>query len=302
MMECARCKTPLPDHARFCLTCGFDVSGNPLEHTFPESDPDLRDKLQDELGSDFQVERELGRGGMAVVFLAMDVHIGRKVAVKVLPPELAYSKATGFVDRFKREARTAGTLEHPNIIPIHRVSTEGKLFWYVMKYVEGESLDHMLKREGQLSLRKSADILAPTADALDYAHKRGVIHRDIKPGNLLLDADGKVTVTDFGIAKAFLGDALTVSGSILGTPYYMSPEQCAGKQLTGAADQYSLAVMAYQMLSGHLPFQGESAVEIIKKHTLDPVPPISVLRPGIPAGTAAAIARSRRRRKSGSPR
>jgi serine/threonine protein kinase len=292
MMECVRCRTPLPDSARFCLTCGLDVSGNHKEHTVADSDPELQSKLQEELGQDFLIERELGHGGMAVVYLAMDVHIGRKVAVKVLPPALTYGHGAGFVDRFKREARTAGTLEHPHIIPIHRVSTEGKLFWYIMKYIDGEGLDAVLKREGQLTLRQVADILAPTADALDYAHKKGVIHRDIKPANLLLDTEGKVTITDFGIAKAFLGESLTVSGSILGTPYYMSPEQCAGKTLDGAADQYSLAVMAYQMLAGHLPFSGESAVEIIKKHTLDPVPPISILRPGMPQNVSAALQRA----------
>jgi serine/threonine protein kinase len=257
-----------------------------------EADPELQRMLQEAIGSDFVIERELGRGGMAIVYLAQDVHIGRKVAVKVLPPALTHGHGTGFIDRFKREARTAGTLEHPHIIPIHRVSTEGNLFWYVMKYIDGEGLDSVLRREGPLSVRKTTDILAPVADALDYAHRRAVIHRDIKPGNLLLDSDGKVTITDFGIAKAFLGDTLTISGSILGTPYYMSPEQCAGKALTGSADQYSLAVMAYQMLTGNLPFTGESAVEIIKKHTLDPVTPITVLRPGVPRHVAAAIHRA----------
>jgi len=291
-MECVRCKTPLPDYARFCLTCGMDVSGDPLQHTVAETDPTIVAKLQEDLGTDFLIERELGRGGMAIVYLAQDVHIGRKVAIKVLPPELTFAHGQGFVDRFKREARTAGALEHPNIIPIHRVSTDGKMFWYIMKYIEGESLDAVLKREAQLPLRRAGDILAAVADALDHAHKKGVIHRDIKPANVLLDGEGKVTVTDFGIAKAFHGESLTVSGSILGTPYYMSPEQCAGKTVSGAADQYSLGVMAYQMLSGHLPFTGESAVEIIKKHTLDQPPPLGVLRPGIPEGTVRAIERA----------
>jgi len=291
-MECERCKTALPDSARFCLTCGMDVSGDTKQHTMADSDPALLSKLQEDVGTDFLVERELGRGGMAIVFLARDIHIGRRVAIKVLPPELTFGHGAGFVDRFKREARTAGGLEHPNIIPIHRVSTEGKLFWYIMKYIEGESLDAVLRREGPLPLRKATDILAPAADALDYAHRKSVIHRDVKPANILLDTEGKVTVTDFGIAKALDGDGLTLSGSILGTPYYMSPEQCAGKQLTGAADQYSLAVMAFQMISGHLPFTGESAVEIIKKHTLDPVPPLGVLRPDVPASAVAAIERA----------
>ncbi|MBI1722976.1 MAG: protein kinase, partial [Gemmatimonadetes bacterium] len=292
-MNCYKCQTPLPDNSRFCLSCGADVSGETGEHTLAvdHADPELQKKLQDELGTDYILERELGRGGMAVVFLGHDAHLGRKVAVKVLPPELTFGGG-GIIERFKREARTAATLDHPNIIPVYRVSTGGKLFWYVMKYLEGESLDHVLGREGQLPVDRSAHILTQVAEALGYAHKKQVVHRDVKPANVMLDAEDRVTVTDFGIAKALDANTLTASGSMIGTPYYMSPEQCSGKRVTGASDQYSLSVMAYQMLGGHVPFTGDSVVEIIKKHCMDPVPPLGVLRPNLPQPLIAVVERA----------
>ncbi len=292
-MNCYRCQTPLPEHSRFCLSCGADVSGETAEHTQPvDVDPELREKLQAELGSDFMIERELGRGGMAAVFLARDAHLGRMVAVKVLPPELTFGKSGGMVERFKREARTAATLDHPHVIPVYRVSTSGKLFWYVMRYLEGESLESMLRREPQLPVERAVDIVKQVAEALGYAHRRHVVHRDVKPANVMLDENGWVTVTDFGIAKALDTSSLTGSGAMIGTPYYMSPEQCSGKPVTGASDQYSLGVMTYQMLGGHLPFTGESVVDIIKKHCMDPVPPLGVLRPQLPPGMVAVVERA----------
>jgi hypothetical protein len=292
-MNCYRCATPIPDNSRFCLSCGADVSGETAERTQAvDPDPQLQQDLQLELGTDFLIERELGRGGMAVVFLASDVHLGRKVAVKVLPPEFTRLASGGMVERFKREARTSATLDHPHVIPIFRVSTGGKLFWYVMKYLEGEALDDLLKREHQLPFPRAADILKQTAEALAYAHRKNVIHRDVKPANVMLDENGWVTVTDFGIAKALDTSSLTGSGSMIGTPYYMSPEQCSGTKVTGASDQYSLAVMAYQMVSGHLPFTGETVVEIIKKHCMEPPPPLAVLRPTTPPALVAVVERA----------
>jgi serine/threonine-protein kinase len=293
-MNCYKCATPLPDNSRFCLSCGADVSGETSEHTLAveHPDPELQHKLQEELGTDYVLERELGRGGMAVVFLGRDAHLGRKIAVKVLPPELTFGSGGAIIERFKREARTAATLDHPNIIPVHRVSTGGKLFWYVMKYLEGESLDHILEREGQLPVDRCALILSQVAEALGYAHKKQVVHRDVKPANVMLDAEDRVTVTDFGIAKALDANTLTASGSMIGTPYYMSPEQCSGKRVAGASDQYSLGVMAYQMLGGHVPFTGDSVVEIIKKHCMDPVPPLGVLRPNLPQALIVVVERA----------
>ncbi len=291
-MNCYKCQTPLPDDARFCVSCGADVSGATSgERTQPvEIDAELLAKLQEDLGTDYTIEREIGRGGMAAVFLATDAHLERRVAIKVLPPELTYGR--GMVERFKREAKVAATLDHPHIIPIHRVSTGGKIFWYAMKYLEGDSLADIIQRDAPLPLPQIADVLSQVADALDYAHERGVIHRDVKPANVVIDARRWATVTDFGIAKAASQTSMTGSGSMIGTPYYMSPEQCSGLKISGASDQYSLGVMAFQMLTGHLPFTGDSVIEIVKKHCTDPVPPISVLRPGTSPAVVAVVERA----------
>jgi serine/threonine protein kinase len=249
---------------------------------------ELNRMVRQEVGGEFEIERELGRGGMAVVYLATETHLGRKVAIKVLPPDLTFG--AGAIDRFKREARTAATLDHPNIIPIYRVSPGGRLFWYAMKYLEGQSLADLLKQESRLSLERTIAILEQVASALDYAHRRNVIHRDIKPANIMLDDDDRVVITDFGIAKQLSTGGLTASGSAIGTPYYMSPEQCtAVKVLSGAADQYSVGVMTYQMLSGALPFEGDSVIEILQKHCTAAPPPLDVLRPGLPRHVYGAI-------------
>ena len=291
-MNCFKCATPIPENSRFCSACGADVSGDHA-HTATldvEQDRELFNKLQAELGTEYILERELGRGGMAVVFLGHDALLNRKVAVKVLPPELTFGSGS-IIERFKREAQTAAKLDHPNIIPVHRVSPGGKLFWYVMKYLDGEALNDVLDREGQLAVERTVDIVGQVAAALDYAHQNHVVHRDVKPANVLVDKRGWCTVTDFGIAKALDANTLTASGSIIGTPYYMSPEQCKGKRVGPAADQYSLAVMTYQMLGGHVPFTGDSAVEIVHKHVADPVPPLGVLRPQLPAKVIEVVER-----------
>jgi serine/threonine-protein kinase len=227
---------------------------------------------------------------MAIVYEARDAHLGRKVAIKVLPPELTFGR--GLVERFRREARTAATLDHPHIIPIFRVSTGGRLFWYVMKYLEGESLAEHVKREGAQLFDVAVDVLEQVADALQYAHDHGVVHRDVKPANVMLDQRGWVTVTDFGIAKAASEQSMTGSGSMIGTPYYMSPEQCSGKKVTGSADQYSLGVMAYEMLSGRLPFTGDSTFDIIRQHCMDPPPPLREVGPKVPSAMAAVVERA----------
>jgi hypothetical protein len=291
-MNCYKCATPIPENSRFCSACGADVSGDTQGPTLiAEPEPDLQAKLQVELGTEYIIEKELGRGGMAIVYGGRDAHLGRKIAVKVLPPELMFGGGS-MVERFKREAQMAAKLDHPNIIPVYRVSPGGKLCWYVMKFLEGESLDHILEREGQLAVDRTCDILSQAASALDYAHQNQVVHRDVKPANLVIDKNGRVTVTDFGIAKALDANTLTASGSIIGTPYYMSPEQCKGKKVGPAADQYSLAVMAFQMLGGHVPFTGDSAVEIVHKHVADPVPPLGVLRPQLPPKMVEVVERA----------
>jgi len=289
-MKCFKCATPLPDSSRFCSSCGTDVSGGTSDGhpVAADEDHELENQLREAVGGDFVIERELGRGGMAAVFLGHDVHLERPVAIKVLPPELTYG--AGSVERFRREAKTAATLDHPNIIPVYRVSTGGKLFWYVMKYLDGEALSTIIERDGALSVEDTANILSQTADALHYAHEHGVIHRDVKPANMMVDSRGRVIVTDFGIAKALTAESMTGSGAMMGTPYYMSPEQCTGKKtITPAADQYSLGIMVYQMLSAHLPFTGESVFDVVKQHCMDPVPPLAVLVPSIPPGVVAVV-------------
>src|SRR6059036_3911684 len=221
-----------------------------------EADKSLFARLVQALGTSYTVEGEIGRGGMGVVYNARDERLKRRVAVKVLPPELAFREEIRL--RFLREAETAARLSHPHIVPIHSVG-EGPdgLVYFVMAYVDGESLGAKLKRRGRLPPDEARRIMLETADALGAAHALGIIHRDVKPDNILLEGSrGRVVVTDFGIAKALsstTGGALTGTGVAIGTPHYMSPEQAAGdREIDGRSDIYSLGVVAYQMLAGEL--------------------------------------------------
>ncbi len=293
MPTCVHCATPVPDNARFCYSCGTAVSDAEGQAAVTASMDNsaflhMETLLREDTAGEFEIERMLGRGGMAVVYLATEVHLSRKVAIKVLPPELTFGHG---VERFKREAKTAAALDHPHIIPIYRVASGGKLFWYAMKFLEGRALDEMLKERERFPLDETIDVLSQAADALDYAHEHQVIHRDIKPANVMFDNRGRVVVTDFGIAKALTEGTLTASGSVIGTPYFMSPEQGMGKPVTGAADQYSVAVMAYRMLSGQVPFEGDSAIDIIHKHCMMPPPPLETVCPGLPRHVYLAIHR-----------
>jgi serine/threonine protein kinase len=293
-MQCAHCATPVPDDARFCHSCGSLVSdaegqarasGAMTQDSFDK----IEELLRKETEGDYQIQRLLGKGGMAVVYLAREVHLARNVAIKVLPPELTFGHG---VERFKREAKTAAALDHPNIIPIYRVSTGGTLFWYAMKFLEGESLEQLLKDRGRLPLDLTLKILRQVGEALDYAHEHHVVHRDMKPANVMLDSRMRVIVTDFGIAKALTEGTLTASGSVIGTPYFMSPEQGMGKVVTGASDQYSVGVMAYRMLAGHVPFEGSSAIDVLHKHCMVQPPPLETAAPGLPRHVYLAVHRS----------
>jgi serine/threonine-protein kinase len=249
----------------------------------------IEELLRKETEGDYQIQRLLGKGGMAVVYLAREVHLSRNVAIKVLPPELTFGHG---VERFKREAKTAAALDHPNIIPIYRVSTGGTLFWYAMKFLEGESLEQLLKDRGKIPLDLTLKILRQVGEALDYAHEHQVVHRDMKPANVMLDSRMRVIVTDFGIAKALTEGTLTASGSVIGTPYFMSPEQGMGKVVTGASDQYSVGVMAYRMLAGHVPFEGSSAIDVLHKHCMVQPPPLETAAPGLPRNVYLAVHRA----------
>ncbi len=290
-MICVHCSTPVGEGAKFCHSCGSMVSDAEGQAAATASMDQsafahMERMLRDETKGEYTVGKMLGRGGMAVVYLAEETRLGRKVALKVLPPELTFGHG---VDRFLREAKTAATLDHPNIIPIYRIASGGKLFWYAMKYLEGRSLEDVLRERGAYSVDETLEILDQVADALDYAHEHHVIHRDIKPANVMLDSRNRVIITDFGIAKALTEGALTASGSVIGTPYFMSPEQGMGKPVSGAADQYSVAVMAFRMLAGHIPFDGDSAIDILHKHCMMEPPRLEESAPHVPKHICDAI-------------
>jgi eukaryotic-like serine/threonine-protein kinase len=253
---------------------------------------DLLARLQAAFGDRYTIERELGHGGMAHVFLAEDRKHRRHVAVKVLRPELA---AVIGPDRFLREIEIAAKLTHPHILALYDSGEADGLLYYVMPYVEGESLRERLTREQQLPLDDAVLIVSEVADALSYAHAHDVVHRDIKPENVLLEA-GHAVVSDFGIARAITaagGEQLTETGIALGTPAYMSPEQAAAQRKVDArSDLYSLGCVYYEMLAGHPPFLGRTPQEVLARHILDPVPPLRTVRPELPEAIERTIYRA----------
>src|SRR5690349_726378 len=254
------------------------------------SDSSILEALRQATLGEYEIMGLLGRGGMATVYLAHDIALDRKVAIKVMAPHLLSGE--GMAERFKREARTAGSLSHPHIIPIYAVKEAGELLFFVMKFVEGRPLDGIIREVGPLPIPMVQSIMQQVGSALGYAHRRGIIHRDIKPPNIMLDVEGWAVVTDFGIAKVADKHGLTMTGATVGTPSYMSPEQCgAAKELSPASDQYSLGVVAYEMLSGKLPFVAESIMAIMYAHFHEPPPPITGVRTDVPPQIAAAVMR-----------
>src|SRR5216117_1731253 len=254
---------------------------------------DLQARLRAALGDAYQVERELGGGGMSRVFLATEASLHRAVVIKLLPPEFASEVSEA---RFKQEIELAAHLQHPNILPVLSAGAKGDLLFYVMPFVSGESLRHRLTREGKLPVADAVRILHEMADALAYAHAEGVIHRDVKPENILLEG-GHAVLTDFGVARALVesrsGGRLTDTGLALGTPGYMSPEQAAGERHVDArADVYALAVVGYEMLAGFPPFAGPTAQALIAAHLTATPKPLTDTRPEAPPAVANAIARA----------
>ncbi|MGH7514388.1 MAG: protein kinase domain-containing protein [Gemmatimonadales bacterium] len=253
---------------------------------------DLLNRLQHVLSENYAVVRELGRGGMAVVMLAHDLKHQRQVAIKVLRPELGQSLGS---ERFLREIQIAARLAHPNILPVFDSGAADGLLYYVMPYVEGETLRARLQREGQFPLAQALRLTQHVAHALDYAHGQGIVHRDIKPENILLES-GDAVVADYGLALAISvagGERLTETGLALGTPAYMSPEQAAGEHhLDGRSDQYSLGCVLYEMLAGEPPFTGPTAQAIMAKRFANAVPSIRVLRESVPPAVDRAISRA----------
>ena len=291
-MTCSNCSAELAEGAVFCSTCGTPQVNDPGAQTItikaPE-DPILM-ALRKELSGEYEVERELGRGVMAVVNKAVEVQLHRTVALKVVPPENAGGGATA--ERFKKEARMAASLDHANIIPVYRVGQANNLLYMAMKYVEGRAVDAIIEQQGPLPIPVVLEVLRCSAHALAYAHDNGIVHRDIKGANILVDKDGRVLVSDFGIARVMEEKSMTASGMIIGTPYFMSPEQCGGTKVGPQSDQYSLGIMAFQMLTGEVPFDADSVMGIIQHHYMTPVPDIAAVRDDVPPELLNAIYRS----------
>ena len=290
VLECFRCHTPVPENSRFCSSCGADVSGSGTAPSTSNVDV-VRERLQRVIEGQYRIERLLGKGGMGTVFLAHDLTLEREVAIKVLPPDVGQDDQV--VRRFQQEAKTAAKLDHPNIIPIYRVESEGGLNYFIMKYISGTSLEDLLEKKEPLPVPEIQRILWEAARALGHAHQRGVVHRDVKPANIMFDHDGRVMLTDFGISKALqAATGFTATGMIIGTPHYMAPEQGKGTPVDGRADQYSLGVVGYRMITAELPFSGDSVHTIIYKHIYEEPPLASVKRPGTPGPLTVAISRA----------
>jgi serine/threonine protein kinase len=269
-MFCSRCGSEITGKSKFCPSCGLDLMATTPVHAIATGALQEADLVREAMAAEYEIIEELGRGGMALVYRARDRQLEREVAIKVLPFSLAFDAE--FVERFQREARTAAQLEHPNIIPIYRVGRAGRVIYFVMKFLRGGSLSNVLGERKKLTPPEIRRLLLEAGAALGYAAQRGIVHRDIKPDNIMFDEFGQCVLTDFGIAKAASGQKLTGTGMSIGTPHYMSPEQARAQAIDGRSDIYSLGVVAYQCLAGTVPYDGEDSFSIGYKHITEPVP------------------------------
>ncbi|MBA2459475.1 MAG: protein kinase, partial [Gemmatimonadales bacterium] len=318
-LTCAHCGGGLGRGDRFCAQCGAELRscatcgesllptdpscpecGTPAPRRTPDdpatSQPgeweapwdEMVERLRRATLGEFEIGRELGRGGMAAVFLAHEISLDRKVAIKVMSPGLLMGE--GMIERFRREAITIAQLHHPNIVSVYSVRQAEGLHFFIMRYVQGRSLEQVIQQARTLPLPMVRSIVYQVGSALTYAHRSRVIHRDIKPANILIDGDGNAVVTDFGIAKAAESPTQTITGALVGTPAYMSPEQCAGAEVSGASDQYALGAVAYEMLTGAPPFSG-STLTVMQAHVERPPLPLRERRADCPPELEAAILR-----------
>src|SRR5688500_1621901 len=295
--KCPNCGNEVsPDHPHgLCPACLLKESlhedtSEPAAAPMADGDS-VKKALEEKLRSQYRVIRMLGRGGMGAVYLARDLTLDREVAIKVVN---AAGDSRELYDRFRREAKTVAKLSHPNIVPLHAFGEVEAMPYFVMGYVRGASLADRLRREGKLPEDEARRIIGEVAQALDHAHRVGVIHRDVKPDNVLLDDEtGRALLTDFGVAKAGgTGETLTRFGAVVGTPHFMSPEQASDRGAIDArSDIYSLGVMAYTMLAGRLPFEGTTAADVLTRHLTQEPPSLRSVAPGISDSTVHAVER-----------
>jgi len=289
--RCPRCAAQVPIGLRFCGFCGAEVA-DPTTATvafIAQSEDPLLAQIRVVLGGEYEIERECGRGGMGAVFKALDVSLRRPVALKVMLP--GASTGGAIADRLRREARRAAALDHPNIVPIYQVGEAGGIHYIVMKFIEGRPLDAIIEDQGALPIAVVVAVLRAIASALAYAHERGTVHRDIKSSNILIDQEGRVYVSDFGLARAAEDSKVTPSGAVVGTPQFMSPEQCAGAPVGPQGDQYSLGIVGFQMLAGEAPFEASSVLAVVQHQYFTPPPDLRSVRTDAPDALLTIITR-----------
>ena len=293
-IACPKCGAMVGARVTECAACGAPVAAGGLA---PDQGDRAMARIQAKIGERFQLLELLGRGGMGIVFRALEKALDREVAVKVLAIDPVFDPDA--YSRFEREAKLAARLDHPGIVPIFTVATQDSLAYYTMRLVRGGSVDDMLEARRTFDLPQILGILRDVAGALDYAHQNGVVHRDIKPANILLSETGHACVADFGIAKALGRQDGTTGTAVIGSPAYMSPEQWRGDTtIDGRADQYALAVVAFELITGRRPFNSQNPQELLRLHCTAEVPDILALRPGLDPSVGEAITRAMSKRSA----
>ena len=287
-MKCSGCGNNIEEGGITCPVCGIPLPVDQLnnDNILPGDNDYLIRLLRKILGKKYTINKEIGRGGMGIVYECLDLTLNRKVALKVLPGE--FSSNSEFKEMFKREIRTLAQLKHPGIVTIYTAGEADGHLYFTMDYIEGKTLAEVLAERGKIPVNETLGIVINICSALEHAHGKKIIHRDLSPENVMLDRNGNVYIMDFGISKVFNGTGITSTGSIIGKAPYMSPEQCLGEQLDTGSDLYSLGIMTYQMISGCLPFEGES-ISVMYRHVNENIKSIKYLCPDIPAGIEPII-------------